>query len=75
MIAYSLDLDQELTCDKRREAVAQLRALADPRAIGAIERAVGRKHKQGSLRGKLYNACLVNDGVAAIGSLKGLPKK
>ncbi len=76
LIAYSLDLDQELECDKRKEAVAQLRALNDRRAIGALERAVYRKHKPGSaLRGKLYSPCLQADGTAAIGYLKGLPKQ
>jgi serine/threonine protein kinase len=75
MIAYSLDLDQEPVCEKRKEAVAQLRALNDRRAIGALERAVIRKYKLGSLRGKPFNPCLLEDGKAAIGYLKGLPKK
>jgi tetratricopeptide (TPR) repeat protein len=69
LAAYAYDLDQETTCEKRKEAVAKLRALGDPRAVSALERAVLRKGKTGP-RGKSVNACLLDDATAAIGFLK-----
>jgi hypothetical protein len=69
--AYSLDLQQEPSCEARREAVSKLRALGDARAIPALERA---KVKGGKL-GKNINACLLDDAKAAIGYLQGLPRK
>jgi hypothetical protein len=74
--AYSLDLDQEATCELRKDAVARLRSLNDPRAVSALERAVVKKIKSGPYRGKPYSACLLDDAKAAIGYLRGLtPKK
>ena len=75
LVAYSRDLDDEATCELRREAVAKLRALNDRRAVPAIERAVVRKIKSGSLRGKPYSPCLLGDAKAAIAYLKNLPAK
>jgi serine/threonine-protein kinase len=72
--AYTLDLEEGDTCDKKKEAVAKLRALADPRAIEPLERAVAKKIPKGSMRGKPINACLIEDANAAIGYLRGLKK-
>ncbi len=72
LVSYSFDLEQEPSCDERREAVAKLRALNDPRAVPALERAVAKKIKSGSMRGKAYSPCLLDDAKAAIGYLRGL---
>jgi tetratricopeptide (TPR) repeat protein len=73
--AYTLDLEEGETCEKRKEAVAKLRALSDPRAIEPLERAVAKKIKSGGpMRGKPYSACLIDDANAAIGYLRGLKK-
>jgi len=73
--AYSLDLQQEPTCEARREAVAHLRALGDPRAIGALERAMVKTSKSTAYRGRKVNDCLSEDASAAIGYLRGLSRK
>ncbi|MBL0214665.1 MAG: serine/threonine protein kinase [Myxococcales bacterium] len=75
LAAYTLDLEQEASCEKRQDAVSHLRALNDPRAVAALERAVVRKIKTGPLRNKPYNLCLLDDAKAAIGYLRGLPAK
>ncbi|MDX2092261.1 MAG: serine/threonine-protein kinase [Kofleriaceae bacterium] len=75
LLAFSWDLEQEATCELRKEAVAKLRALNDRRAVPALERAVVRKIKSGALRGKTFSPCLVDDAKAAIGYLRGLPAK
>jgi hypothetical protein len=75
LAAYTLDLDQEATCELRKEAVARLRALNDARAVPALERALVKKIKSGTLRNKPYSPCLADDAKAAIGYLRGLPKK
>jgi serine/threonine-protein kinase len=71
--AYSLDLQQEPACPKRKEAVGKLRALGDPRGITALEQAVERRAR-GAPKGR-YNWCLLDDAKAAIGALSALPKK
>ena len=71
--AYSLDLQQEPQCPKRKEAVGKLRALGDPRAITALEVAVEKRAK-GAPKGR-YNWCLLDDAKAAIGALAKVPKK
>ena len=48
---YSLDLQQEPTCELRREAVAKLRALGDARAVTALEHALVATSKSPSYRG------------------------
>jgi tetratricopeptide (TPR) repeat protein len=73
--AYSLDLEQDATCEARRVAVANLRALGDQRAVGALERAVVKVGKSGAYRGKKINGCLLEDAKAAIGYLRGLTPK
>ncbi|HMG57124.1 MAG TPA: protein kinase, partial [Kofleriaceae bacterium] len=72
---YSLDLQQEPTCDARREAVANLRALGDVRAVGALERAMVKTSKSTAHRGRKVNDCLSDDASAAIGYLRGLSRK
>jgi tetratricopeptide (TPR) repeat protein len=72
--AYTLDLQEEETCERRAEAVAKLRAIGDPRAIPALERAVRLRGKSGAMRGKLLNGCLIEDATQAIGYLRGLQK-
>jgi hypothetical protein len=73
--AYSLDLEQDTPCEARREAVSKLRALGDGRAVEALERAMVKLGKSGGYRGKKINGCLIEDAKAAIGYLRGLPKK
>jgi serine/threonine protein kinase len=73
LAAYSLDLEQQTTCEKRREAIAKLRALGDVRAVPVLERATVRKPRQGKRPPPPFpNACLVDDANAAIGYLRGL---
>jgi serine/threonine protein kinase len=73
--AYILDLDQSDGCPKRREAVAKLRALGDPRAIPALEAAIVRKGKTGKWKGKPINKCLQDAARAAITFLAGVGDK
>jgi len=72
--AYTLDLQEEPSCEKRAEAVAKLRGMGDPRAIPALERAIVKKGTSGAMKGKLINGCLIDDAKQAIGSLRGLEK-
>jgi len=65
--AYALDLQQLEPCAKRKEAVAKLRALGDPRAKEPLEVAIERRSKWNP---KLkVNACLIDDAKAAIAKL------
>ncbi|MBP9088738.1 MAG: serine/threonine protein kinase [Kofleriaceae bacterium] len=70
---YSLDLEQESSCEKRKEVVANLRAMGDPRAIAPLDRAKNRLGKTGQWRGKPINQCLLEDAAAAIAYLSSLP--
>ena len=57
------------TCATRRKAVDDLRALGDPRAIPALQRARTRPY-----RGRNLNACLTaaaNDSIAALSARRG----
>jgi serine/threonine protein kinase len=67
---YALDLQDDPSCDGRKDAVSKLRALNDRRAIPALERAKERK----TTRGKPFSPCLIEDATSAIGYLKSLPK-
>ncbi|MFT3698994.1 MAG: protein kinase [Kofleriaceae bacterium] len=67
--SYSLDLEQELTCPKRKDAVAHLRALNTAKAIPALERAIVPPPKP---KMKNKNYCLIDDATAAIGALSSL---
>ena len=73
--AYALDLQELPTCEQRAEAVVKLRAIGDPEAVPVLQRAIVRKGARGEMRGKLLNACLIEDARAAIGFLNGLEKK
>ncbi len=65
--AYALDLQQLEPCDKRKAAVAKLRALGDPRAKEPLEVAIERRSKYSpKVR---YNACLIDDAKAALAKL------
>jgi serine/threonine-protein kinase len=72
--AYSLDLQDQPTCPLRAEAVAKLRAIGDPRAIPALQRAILAKGKTGAYKNKPINACLIDDAKAAVGFLENLKK-
>jgi serine/threonine-protein kinase len=72
LAAHVQDLAQGEVCAERKEAVAKLRALGDPRAIEALELAIKRKGKSGKLKGKPVNTCLVEDARAAIRHLQDL---
>jgi eukaryotic-like serine/threonine-protein kinase len=67
-LAYSLDLQQGTTCEKRKPAVAKLRATGDARAIKLLEQAMVRKGK----KSKLLNQCLLEDAASALTYLRGL---
>lgn len=54
--SYRLDLEQGATCPERQRAVAKLRALRDPSASAALQKARARK----------ANACLRDDAADAI---------
>ncbi len=71
LVAYSFDLEQEPSCELRKEAVSKLRALKDGRAVQPLERAMVRRIK-GSR--KPFSPCLLDDAKAAIGFLRGLQK-
>jgi hypothetical protein len=68
---YSLDLDQGTTCEKRRPAIAKLRALGDARAIPPLEKAITRKSGKGK-RAKPTNQCLIDEAMSALTYLRGL---
>lgn len=67
--ADALDLQQEATCQQRKEAVAKLRARGDARAIPALEQAIKRTVK-GAPKVR-YNPCLINEAKNAISFLSG----
>jgi serine/threonine-protein kinase len=70
MLVYGLDLEQGDSCERRKKAVARLRALGDPRAIPTLERALVKKTK--GRRPKLINQCLIDDATSALQYLRGL---
>jgi hypothetical protein len=72
--SYNYDLQQEPECEARKEVVARLRALDDPRAIEPLQRAIARKGTQGKYANRPINGCLIDDAKAAIGYLQGLKK-
>ncbi len=72
--SYNYDLQQELECEDRKPVVALIRALDDPAAIPALQRAIARKGTQGKWAGRSVNTCLIDDAKAAIGYLQGLKK-
>jgi tetratricopeptide (TPR) repeat protein len=58
--SFTLDLEQERTCAKRREAVTKLRALGDRRALAPLQQALERppRSKGKRKRKRDRNACL-----------------
>ncbi len=72
--AYSLDLQDQQSCPLRAEAVAKLRAIGDPRAIPALQRAILAKGRTGAYKNKPINTCLIDDAKAAVGFLESLKK-
>jgi serine/threonine protein kinase len=67
--AYVLDLEQGEQCQDRKEAVANLHALGDPRAIPALEKAIAKRGK----RAKKINACLEQEAQETMIYLRSLP--
>jgi serine/threonine protein kinase len=75
LTSYTLDLEEGKGCEERKEAIAKLRALSDPRAIEPLERVVAEKvYAKGPMHGKPKWGCLLDDANAAIGYLRGLKK-
>jgi hypothetical protein len=68
------DLVQAEPCTERKQIVAKLRALGDPRAIEPLQLAIKRKGKSGKHKGKEINKCLVEDAKAAIRHLQDRKK-
>jgi serine/threonine protein kinase len=64
--AFSWDLKQGETCDKRKEAVAKLRALGDKRAIAALETTLVKKARRA-------NRCMLQHAEDAVRYLQSLP--
>jgi serine/threonine-protein kinase len=56
--SFTLDLVQEPTCPKRREAVTKLRALGDRRALSPLQTAIARPAGKRKRRRRDPNACL-----------------
>ena len=62
LTAYTLDLEQEPSCERRKEAVEKLRALGNPKAIKVLEYAIAKRYAK-------RNACLIVDAKAGIATL------
>ncbi len=63
--AYSLDLEQDTPCRARREAVSKLRALGDPRAVPALQRANTKVSRPGFYGTKRIKDLKLADGKLA----------
>jgi len=72
--SYLLDLRQGENCQRRKEAVADLRALGNKKAIPALYKARKRMRTEGGLVKKRVNtnSCLRADAVEAVRHLKSL---
>jgi hypothetical protein len=71
--SYLLDLEQGEPCSSRKNAVANLRALGDKKAIPALGAAQKRIRTEGLLKKKVNaNACLRTDAAEAILYLQSL---
>lgn len=72
LASYTLDLQQGKTCDDRKVAVAELRALGDKRAIPALRKA--RSRPRGGLGRKRVNtnACLRGAANEAVRHLQSI---
>jgi serine/threonine protein kinase len=62
LTADTLDLEQEPSCERRKDAVEKLRALGNPKALKILEAAVAKRLAK-------KNACLVMDARAGIAAL------
>jgi serine/threonine-protein kinase len=72
--AYLLDLEHEESCQQRKEAVANLRALGNKKAIPELRKARKRMRTEGGFikRKVNTNACLRTDAAEAIRYLQSL---
>ncbi len=66
LTAYTYDLEQEQSCERRKEAVEKLRALNNPKALKVLELAVAKRNWK-------KNACLLVDARAGIAALTPAP--
>jgi serine/threonine protein kinase len=66
LTADTYDLEQETSCERRKDAVEKLRALKNPKALSVLERAVAKRNLK-------HNACLLVDARAGIAALTPLP--
>jgi eukaryotic-like serine/threonine-protein kinase len=65
--SFTLDLEQETTCARRRDAVTKLRALGDPRALAPLQEALARPSKgKRKRRRRDPNACLRQHAADAV---------
>jgi hypothetical protein len=72
--SYVLDLRQGESCQRRKAAVAKLRALGNKRAIAALRKARKRIRSEGGFKKKKVNtnACLSADAAEAIRHLQSV---
>jgi hypothetical protein len=72
--SYLLDLQQGESCQHRKEAVANLRALGNKNAIPALRKARKRIRSEGGFAKKKLNtnACLSADAAEAIRHLQSI---
>src|SRR5580698_4541220 len=66
LTVYTYDLEQEPSCERRKDAVEKLRALGNPKAIKVLELAVAKRNWK-------KNACLLVDARAGIAALTPAP--
>ncbi len=73
LTSYTLDLRQGETCADRKDAVANLRALGDKKAVPSLQAAQKRLRVEGILKRKVNtNACLRTDAAEAVRYLQSL---
>ena len=66
LTVFTYDLEQEPSCERRKDAVEKLRALGNPKAIRVLELAVAKRNLK-------KNACLLVDARAGITELTPAP--
>ena len=66
LTVFTYDLEQEPSCERRKDAVEKLRALHNPKAIRVLELAVAKRNLK-------KNACLLLDARAGITELTPVP--
>ncbi|HEX4450845.1 MAG TPA: serine/threonine-protein kinase [Kofleriaceae bacterium] len=62
LTAHTLDLEQDPSCERRKDAVEKLRALGNPKALKVLEAAVAKRLAK-------KNGCLLIDARAGIAAL------